>query len=279
MNINFEYYKVFYMIAKNKNITKAANELRISQPAISRMLKTMEDQMNTKLFIRKTKGVFLTQEGKELYGLIGNEINNIIKAENSFSKIINNKTLKIATNKTYLNYLIENKKFDSLLTNNNNITFLNTNNFDLLNNQLSNNLIDFAFITEPNNYQFTDEIKFKKIEDLHLVYVSKNNNLSNLPIVLLANNDKFKKLSEGYIKKIDVSLNDTIMVDDYDNIYPLIKNGYANGILIKELILKELKNKEVFEIISSKQSPVIHIGILYNINNELKIKKYFNIKK
>lgn len=277
MNINFEYYKVFYIIAKNKNITKAANELRISQPAISRMLKTMEDQMNTKLFIRKTKGVFLTQEGKELYRLIGDEIHNIIKAENSFSKIINDKSLKIATNKTYLNYLIENKKFDSLLTNNNNITFLNTNNFDLLNNQLSNNLIDFAFITEPNNYQFNDEIKFKKIEDLHLVYVSKNNNLSNLPIVLLTNNDKFKKVSEDYIKKIGVSLNNTIMVDDYDNIYPLIKNGYANGILIKELILKELKNKEVFEIRSSQQSPVIHIGILYNINNELKIKKYFNI--
>ena len=53
VNINFEYYKVFYVIAKNKNITKAANELNISQPAISRMLKTMEDQMNTKLFIRK----------------------------------------------------------------------------------------------------------------------------------------------------------------------------------------------------------------------------------
>ena len=62
MNINFEYYKIFYIIAKNKNITKAANELNISQPAISRMLKTMEDQMNTKLFIRKTKGVILTNE-------------------------------------------------------------------------------------------------------------------------------------------------------------------------------------------------------------------------
>ena len=82
MNINFEYYKVFYVIAKNKNITKAANELNISQPAISRMLKTMEEQLNIKLFIRKTKGVMLTQEGNELYNLISNEINNIINAHN-----------------------------------------------------------------------------------------------------------------------------------------------------------------------------------------------------
>ena len=76
MNINFEYYKIFYIIAKNKNITKAANELNISQPAISRILKTMEDQMNTKLFIRKTKGVILTNEGKELYRLIADNIDN-----------------------------------------------------------------------------------------------------------------------------------------------------------------------------------------------------------
>ena len=103
MNINFEYYKIFYVIAKNKNITKAANELNISQPAISRMLKTMEDQMNTKLFIRQSKGVFLTQEGKELYRLIGENISGIIKAENDFTKIIKDKTLKIATDKSYLN--------------------------------------------------------------------------------------------------------------------------------------------------------------------------------
>ena len=118
MNINFEYYKVFYIIAKNRNITKAANELNITQPSISRMLKTMEEQMNTKLFIRKTKGVILTQEGQELYRLIGDEIENIIKAENNFSKIINDEALKIATNKTYLNYLIDNKKFDFLLKDN-----------------------------------------------------------------------------------------------------------------------------------------------------------------
>ena len=136
MSINFEYYKVFYVIAKNKNITKAANELNISQPAISRMLKTMEEQLNTKLFIRKTKGVMLTQEGNELYNLISNEINNIINAENDFSKLINNKSIKIAVDKSILNYLINEHKLDNILNNNKNVDFINTNHFDLLNNQL-----------------------------------------------------------------------------------------------------------------------------------------------
>ena len=274
MNINFEYYKIFYMIAKNKNITKAANELHISQPAISRMLKTMEEQINTKLFIRKTKGVILTHEGNALYRLISNNIDNIIKAENDFSKLINNNNLKIAIDKNYLNYLISNKKLDNILKNNINITFINTNDFDLLNNQLSNNLIDFAFISDSNNYQFNDNIKFKKLEELHLIFASKEKNNFNKPIVLL-NNNKIKEICNKYILNENIKYSNIIIVDDYDNIYPLINKGYANGFVFNEFIENQLQNKIIYKI-SEKNIYKINIGILYNINNENKIQKYFN---
>ncbi len=277
MNINFEYYKVFYIIAKNRNITKAANELNITQPSISRMLKTMEEQMNTKLFIRKTKGVILTQEGQELYRLIGDEIENIIKAENNFSKIINDEALKIATNKTYLNYLIDNKKFDFLLKDNHDITFLNTNNFNLLNNQLSNNLIDFALISEPLNFKFDNNIKFKVLDKLHLVFVSNSNNekINTKPLAIL-NNSKFNEICNNYIKDYNLTQNGIIKVDDYDNLYPLISNGYANGFLIKEFVINELKNNLIYELSPILENNSFKIGILYNINNELKVEKYFN---
>lgn len=274
MNINFEYYKIFYIIAKNKNITKAANELNISQPAISRMLKTMEDQMNTKLFIRKTKGVILTNEGKELYRLIADNIDNIMKSEISFSKIINNKTLKIAGNKTYINYLITNNKLDNIFKSDSSLNITDTNNFDLLNSQLSNNLIDFAFITEPTNYQFNDELVFKALDEFHLVYVSKQTN--NKAIVIL-NNKKFIDLSKNYLQSKNISADKFIQVDDYDSIYPLISKGYTNGFLIKEYINSYLENNEDSKLNISDDLTTIKVGILYNINNELKIKKYFNI--
>lgn len=273
MNINFEYYKVFYVIAKNKNITKAAHELNISQPAISRMLKTMEEQMNIKLFIRKTKGVILTNEGKELYRLIANNIDNIMKSEISFSKIIKNKAIKIASNKTYINYLIENKKLDSIFNTNSNINLIDTNSFDLLNNQLSNNLIDFAFISEPTNYQFNSELVFKQLEEFHLVYFSNNEN--NKPIVLL-NNNKFSDICKEYLKSININTENIILVDDYDVIYPLISNGYANGFLIREYINCNLSNTDISKFNISDNISTIKMGILYNINNELKIKKFFN---
>lgn len=280
MNINFEYYKIFYIIAKNKNITKAADELNITQPAISRILKTMEEQINTKLFIRKTKGVILTPEGKELYRLIANEIYNILKAENNFSKIINDKTLKIAINKTYLNYLITNNRLDSILKNYSNISFVDTSNFDLLNDQLSNNLIDFAFILGHSNYQFSDDIEFKELDELHVIFTSnsKNDNIFNKPIVIL-NNNEFKEIANNYLQSMNVNSPAIIKVDDYDNIYPLIFSGYANGFLIKEFINNELKNNIIHELSISANLPSIKIGILYNVNSELKIKKYFDIQK
>lgn len=63
MNVNLELYKVFYYVGKNKSISKAADELMISQPAISRSIKTLEGQLNVNLFIRKRDGVELSEAG------------------------------------------------------------------------------------------------------------------------------------------------------------------------------------------------------------------------
>ena len=84
------------------------------------------------------------------------------------------------------------------------------------------------------------------------------------------------QLTESYIKSINDNSLDTITVDDYDNIYPLIYNGYCNGILIKEFILDNLENKSLYEISSSLNIPSINMGVLYNTNNELKIKNLFS---
>ena len=89
MNINLELYKVFYYVAKNKSISRAANELLISQPAISKSIKTLEDQINTNLFIRKRDGVELTEEGKNLYEYVKDSIETMSNAENLFSQYNN----------------------------------------------------------------------------------------------------------------------------------------------------------------------------------------------
>ena len=89
MNIDFELYRVFYVVANNGNITKASEELNISQPAISKSIKNLESQLGGQLFVRTKRGVILTEEGKEFYKYIKHAIEYINNAENKFSELIN----------------------------------------------------------------------------------------------------------------------------------------------------------------------------------------------
>lgn len=67
MNQNLNYYKAFYTVAKYRNISKAADALYISQPAISKSLSRLEENLGCSLFHRTSRGVTLTPEGTILY--------------------------------------------------------------------------------------------------------------------------------------------------------------------------------------------------------------------
>ena len=67
MNQNLSFYRIFYATALAGNISKAANELFISQPAISQSIKKLEQSLDTALFVRSSRGVQLTEEGELLF--------------------------------------------------------------------------------------------------------------------------------------------------------------------------------------------------------------------
>ena len=104
MNINLELYKTFYYVAKNESISRAANELSISQPAISKSIKTLEEQINTNLFIRKRDGVELTEAGETIYKKIKDAMDLIYSAENDLEVLTNMESgiINIGASKTIL---------------------------------------------------------------------------------------------------------------------------------------------------------------------------------
>ena len=67
MEITYDYYRIFYYVAKYKSFSKAATILMGSQPNISRFMSNLESQLGCKLFIRSNRGVTLTLEGQKLY--------------------------------------------------------------------------------------------------------------------------------------------------------------------------------------------------------------------
>lgn len=67
MAINYEYYRIFYYVAKYRNLTQAASALYNSQPNVSRAMKQLEHELGCQLLIRSNKGIRLTAEGEQLY--------------------------------------------------------------------------------------------------------------------------------------------------------------------------------------------------------------------
>ena len=81
MDINFEYYKIFYYVAKYKNITRAAAALGSNQPNVTRVMKLLEEGLQCKLLVREARGIALTQEGERLYAHVEVAFHQLLRAQ------------------------------------------------------------------------------------------------------------------------------------------------------------------------------------------------------
>src|SRR6056297_1984756 len=87
MALNYELYKVFYQVARDLSFSKAAENLFISQSAVSQNIKNLEKELETELFIRSTKNVQLTEAGELLFEHIEPAFNLIENGEKSIREI------------------------------------------------------------------------------------------------------------------------------------------------------------------------------------------------
>lgn len=88
MNINLEYYKIFYYVAKEQSVTKAAKKLCLSQPAVSQSIRQLETMLGITLFTRTSKGVQITQEGHTLFSYVSKGYEQILLGENKIKEIL-----------------------------------------------------------------------------------------------------------------------------------------------------------------------------------------------
>lgn len=88
MNINLEYYRVFCQVARFSSISLAAEQLHISQPAVSRTIKQLEQALGTALLVRTSRGVVLTPEGELLYGYVREGMERIAAGEQSLENTL-----------------------------------------------------------------------------------------------------------------------------------------------------------------------------------------------
>ena len=89
MKMNLESYKIFYFVAKCKSITAAAEKLCISQPAVSQSIKQLEKGLGCELFLRTSKGVELTEEGKILFFYVEKGYDSFLMGEAKLEERLN----------------------------------------------------------------------------------------------------------------------------------------------------------------------------------------------
>ena len=280
MNIDFELYRIFYVVANHSNITKASEELNISQPAISKSIKNLEEQLGGQLFVRTKRGVILTEEGKEFYNYIKQAIEYINNAENKFTDLINLETgcIKIGISTTLtkeflLPYL---KKFHSLYPKIDIQIFTNLTS-DLMP-KLRNGLIDIIIlnINDKNYGNDIDIIKCKKINDCFVV----NNNykdltlkeislkdLNNYPLILQAKGSNTREFLDNISRENDVILKPNIELASYTLVVEFSKIGLGIGYATKEYIKEALKNNELFELKIKEKIPSRYIGFALSKNH------------
>ncbi len=176
---NLNNYKVFYNVARYKSLSKAAEKLFISQPAISKSLSKLEEGLDTKLFERTSKGVVLTPEGEVLYKHIETAFESIIKGEDEIKKIneLGIGQLRIGVSTSLCKHILLDY-LKGFITENPHIKVIidchsTINTIKLL----QDDKIDIGLICEtdiPKGYEY------KKLQDIHDIFVASDSYIDNL---------------------------------------------------------------------------------------------------
>ena len=280
MNIDFEYYRIFYVVANNGNITKASEELNISQPAISKSIKNLEEQLGGQLFIRTKRGVILTEEGKEFYHYIKQAIEYINNAENKFTDLVHLETgcirIGISTTLTKEFLLPYLEKFHSLYPK---IAIqIETQLTSELIPKLRNGLIDIIVLNlHDKNYDNDIEImKCKKVNDCFVVnhkykdLTDKEISLKDLnqyPLILQAKGSNTREFLDTFAREHDVILNPHIELASYSLVVEFSKIGLGIGYVTREYVKNAINNKELFELKLKEKIPSRYVGIALSKNH------------
>lgn len=279
--MNLDLWKLFFEVASAGNITKASERLHISQPAITKQIKKLEDDLNCKLFIRTQKGVILTSEGELIFQDIKNGLNAFELAEKKLNSqnLLLQGTIRIGVGttltKTFLMPYIN--KFHKLYPGI--ILEISTDPTSVLKESLKKGKIDFIIAKFPS--KMNDDLGYQKLGDMEDVFIvgktykeliDKKLNLKSIadyPILLQKQPSSSRDNVEKYCYENGVKLHSIMEIASSNLLIEFTKIGYGIGIVTKQYIKNELSKKEVYILDINPKIPKREFGIITLKNNYL----------
>lgn len=254
-------YRIFYTVAKTGNISKAAKELYISQPAISKSIQKLEESMNCELFRRSSRGVSLTEEGELLYSHVKVAFETLALGEDRLRNSIELGVghLKIGVSSTLCKYMLLPylKEFIKLYPHINiSITCQSTNDTLKL---LEENKIDVGLIGKPESLKNIDFYYLAEIKDIFVATkdylrnlkargVKEDRILQSSTIMLLDKNNMTRQYIDDYLQENHIVVQDSIDISSMDLLIEFAKISVGVACVIREFVKKELAEGSLIEI-------------------------------
>lgn len=282
-DINLNLYKIFYEVALSESISDASKKMFITQSAVSKAIKKLEEDLNTNLFYRNSKGVKLTQKGEELLFYVEEAFNNLVTAKRTMieSKTLNKGKISIGVPSQIGSfYIFEDitnfhKKYPNI-----EITIISKTTTQLLK-LLEQHEIDFIIDTSPINTKI-DNIIIQPLIEIENCFVAKSDtlidvdkiktikDLAKYPLVLPIKGTDNRKQLDKIFEKNNLELNDVINIHTSEMIAGSIKKDLGIGYIIYDVVKDNVENGE-FKIINiNEKLPKITINLVY-------IEKYLTI--
>lgn len=274
MDINYEHYKIFYYTAINKSISKTAEILLISQPAVSYQIKALEETLGITLFVRTKKGVSLTEEGEILFTYIKKGVEAFTNGENALTNLKNLDygNIRIGSSATVSKHVLMPylEKFHKSYPN---IEINITNNLtEELLKDLRNGNLDILILNMPME-EYKD-LSVKKVMDVQDIFVTNKDyykelsgkinlkELNKYPLLFQKKPSNTREYLDNYLKENKTTLIPKKEIVSYNLIMDFLKIGFGIGYATREFIQSELNNKELYELDVTPKVPKRYIGIV-----------------
>ena len=261
MDQNLSQYRIFYAVAKAGNISRAAKELYISQPAISKSISKLEDSLNTVLFTRNSRGVQLTDEGQVLFEHTRDAFEELAKGEQELKRIreFNMGHIRIGVSNTLCRFIMV-KYLKGFIEQYPHIKITiesqpTTQTLSMLEQQR----IDIGLVVEQKSAKSMNFIPVMDIED---IFVATPSYLENLKLregadtdvfqsgnlMLLDKNNITRHYIDDYMSVNEIVANNLLEVTTMDLLIEFARIGLGIGCVIKEFVKEDLDSGRLAQL-------------------------------
>lgn len=277
MENNLNLYYIFYTVALHKNISGAAKELYISQPAISKAISKLEQSLDVILFHRSSRGVTLTMEGELLFTQVQTAFSAIRHGEEQLKKVneLGISQISIGVSITLCKYVLlpylqqfvkDNPHIKVTITCHPTMETLR---------DIDNSVTDIGVVGIPSLPNGLTYIPFREIQD---TFVTTDRYLENLKIRVgndrkaILNNATFmmlnkenisRKYVDMYLSSHQITMDNIIEINTMDLLIELAKIDLGIACVIKDFVKDELDDHSLTEVSLGRAIPKRKLGLVY----------------